>query len=558
MQMDWLTPQLAMALMYLGVVPAIANIYLLWEERYKPGIIWFILAMGIGGAWSTIWATFTLIPHPGVTLALANFLWVLIPGAAVAMFLTAYEFVFKQTVSRGTVAVLFSPLLLLFVLSWFNPYELVFTAAYGVDANGFLTTPSLDGPVKIAVTKVYGYLLVTLAAGMFVGEAMRTKGPHRQQVLSLLTFLSVMVLTTIVKVFGPLPTYFDPTPVIFSLAGFLFVISIQKGELLKLWPIAREQTFQETTEAILVVDPRGRIIDANDSAIEIFGDFSLGQSVENLLSEHEIIDDGNRERVVRVENGERNRVFSLRTSQIVYGRGLEGGLVVLNEITALKDRETELNLLKQILTRVLRHNIRNDLNIISGNIEVIQEKAENEEIIYRAEKIAETADNVVDYATKGRQIERVIARGTPVERLLSAEVKQVRESPEMEANASITTDVADVLVTVHPEFKLAIRELIDNAVSHHPDPENAAVTVTTEVDSEEATLIVEDNGAGLPATEIEMLEAEEETVLEHSSGIGLWLVRWIVSRSGGELLAERTETGTRISIRLQRAEQNSA
>ena len=551
--MEWLTPGLSIALMYLGVGPAITNIVLLWEERYKPGVIWFIVAMAIGGAWAAVFATFTLIPHPGLTLALGNVFWMLIPAASVSMFLAAYEYVFKKTVSWSSIAILYAPVVGLFILSWVNPRNLVFTEVYTVDPNGYLSFPDFGGPIKIAITKVYGYVLVFLAAGMFVGEAMRSKGTHRRQTLYLLAFLTVLVLATLVKVTGQVPIYFDPTPVVFSLSGLAFAISIHQGGLLKLGPIAREQTFEDVSEAIFVVDPNGLIIDANTIAIGIFGGKTLGRSIDTVLAPHEIETDDEERQTVRVQREDGVRIFAKQTSGIEYGRGLEGELVVLNEITALKEREEELDLLKQILTRVLRHNIRNDLNVIAGYTKFIQDKSADEEISSWADQIGETAEEVVAHAEKVRQIERVIASGKTVKRSLAAEVQSVRRRLQVDPTTSLTIDVTDVPVTVHPEFQLAIRELIDNAISHHTGPADPEVRLTTELDESEVTLIVEDNGPGLPEEEIDVLEAGEETDLEHSSGIGLWLVRWIVSRSGGELLVEQDEQGTRIGIRLPRA-----
>ncbi|MBS3761601.1 MAG: ATP-binding protein [Halodesulfurarchaeum sp.] len=555
--MEWPTPELAVAFMYLGVVPAITNIILLWEERFKPGVIWFIVAMGIGGAWAMIFATFTLISHTGVTLALGNFFWALIPAASVSMFLAAYEYVFKKIVSWQTIAILYAPVLGLFVLSWFNPRNLVFTEAYTVDPNGYLSFPKFGGPIKIAVTKVYGYVLVFLGAGMFVGEVMRSKGTHRRQTLYVLAFLSVLVLATLVKVTRQVPIYFDPTPVVFSLSGLAFAISIHQGGLLKLGPIAREQTFEDVSEAIFVVDPKGLIIDANTIAIGIFGSETIGRSIDAVLAPHEAETEDEERPTVRIQREDRARIFAKQTSGIEYGRGLEGELVVLNEITALKEREEELDLLKQILTRVLRHNIRNDLNVIAGYTKFIRDKSADEEISNWADQIGEKAEKVVAHAEKVRQIERVITSGKTVKRSLAAEVQAVRKRLQVEPATSLTIDVADVRVTVHPEFQLAIRELIDNAISHHTGPGDPKVSLTTELEETDVTLIVEDNGPGLPEEEIDVLEAKEETDLEHSSGIGLWLVQWIVSRSGGELLVEQDEQGTRIGIRLAIADRRA-
>lgn len=551
----WITPEVAVVLMYLGVVPSIANIYLLWGDRRKPGVLWFILSMATGGAWAFLFATFTLVRDAGLTLALANFFWVMIPTAAVSMFLLAYEFVFKWTVPRWVVVCVFAPILVLFGLSWVNPGHLVFTAEYHVGPDGFLYFPNFGGPVKLVVTKVYGYLMVFLGAGMFVGEALRTDGTHRRQTVYLLVIFSMLVLSTMIKVAGLVPIYFDPTSVVYSLSGVLFAYSINKHGLLKFVPLAREQTFEEVNDAILVVDPGGVVVDLNGSARRLFGGEVIGQRIETTLPEYEAPDDEESTRTITLQQDEKQLFFSMRVSTVAYGRGMEGRITVLNDITELKKRENELDLLKQILSRLFRHNVRNGLNLIAGYADFIEDDSEGQ-VAEWAARIQEQALKIVNQAEKVRTIEDVFAYDETVRWSLRDELEEVLAEYRSDPRVTIGSDVDDVAVAVHPRFDLAIRELIDNALTHHTGDETPAVDVYTEHTATGVTVIVEDNGPGLPLDEIAVLDAEEETDLEHSSGIGLWLVHWITVRSDGTLRAELTDSGTRVRIFVPRATPN--
>lgn len=541
--------------MYLGVIPSIANIYLLWDDRHKPGVIWFILSMGTGGAWAFLFATFTLLADPHVTLVLANFFWTMVPTAAVSLFLLAYEFVFKQTASRRAILAVFAPVLVLFGLSWFNPWNLLFTSEYHVGSAGFLHFPTFGGPVKIAITKVYGYLMVFLGAGMFVGDVLRTTGIHRRQTIYLLVIFSMLVLSTIVKVAGLVPIYFDPTSVLYSLSGVLFAYSIYKHGLLKYIPMAREQTFQQVTDAILVIDSDEIVVDINNSASRLFGRQIIGQQIRTVLSEYSSTDKDGTTQTITLQRKETQRFFSIQTSTIPYGRGLAGTIVVLSEITELKKRENELALLKQILTRVFRHNIRNDLNVIAGYAAIIEDNSDGD-VAKRAADIQNTATKIVSQAEKVRAVEDVFAHDERVPWPLRDEIEEVLESYRSDHGVTIRSDIDDVAVNVHPRFDLAIQELIDNALIHHTGAEAPEIDIYTELTDTEVFLVVEDNGPGLPIEEIDVLKAEEETALEHGSGIGLWLVHWITVRSNGTLVAGVTETGTRIRICLPRVPQD--
>ncbi len=59
------------------------------------------------------------------------------------------------------------------------------------------------------------------------------------------------------------------------------------------------------------------------------------------------------------------------------------------------------------------------------------------------------------------------------------------------------------------------------------------------------------------AEELDVLTAGEETDLNHGSGIGLWVVNWVVTRYGGELSFETPpEGGSLVRITLPAAEES--
>jgi signal transduction histidine kinase len=100
--------------------------------------------------------------------------------------------------------------------------------------------------------------------------------------------------------------------------------------------------------------------------------------------------------------------------------------------------------------------------------------------------------------------------------------------------------------------RIAVEELVENAVVHSDDPDP---TVRVSVSPGEACtdLVVADDGPGIPPTERRTIEGDVESALEHASGLGLWLVSWIVDSSGGEVDCEVSESGTVVRVRLRNA-----
>jgi signal transduction histidine kinase len=104
---------------------------------------------------------------------------------------------------------------------------------------------------------------------------------------------------------------------------------------------------------------------------------------------------------------------------------------------------------------------------------------------------------------------------------------------------------------------MAVEDLVENAIvhAHHAEP---VVRVTVEPTDDAVAFAVADDGPGIPDQELAVLDTGGETELQHGSGAGLWVVTWIVERSGGELSFETSSEGTTVTIRLPRADDAEA
>lgn len=102
-------------------------------------------------------------------------------------------------------------------------------------------------------------------------------------------------------------------------------------------------------------------------------------------------------------------------------------------------------------------------------------------------------------------------------------------------NATVNTPLpAEATALAHPRIGIAIEELLRNAIVHADEPD-LTVSITGIVDEETVTIEVADDGPGLPEMELTALEGLFEEPLEHSRGIGLWLVQFLVAKSNGKL-----------------------
>ncbi|PSQ60645.1 hypothetical protein BRD18_00505 [Halobacteriales archaeon SW_7_71_33] len=232
-----------------------------------------------------------------------------------------------------------------------------------------------------------------------------------------------------------------------------------------------------------------------------------------------------------------------------------GRAVMLRDVTERERREERL----QVLNRVLRHNLRNDLNVVRGFAEQIarRELGSMSETA-AARRIVDRADSLIGVAEKARTVERLLDAGATVERgpvTLTELVEERAREAAAEADRGVRL-VVDTPETCRIRSNGAVvgmvcRELLDNAV-RHSDRERPTVRVSLAVD-ESVRLRVADDGPGIPDEDREAVLSGDETQLAHGSRLGLWTVRWGVRYLGGELdIRDRSPTGTVVDVCLPR------
>ncbi|MWV66105.1 PAS domain S-box protein [Halorubrum sp. JWXQ-INN 858] len=212
-----------------------------------------------------------------------------------------------------------------------------------------------------------------------------------------------------------------------------------------------------------------------------------------------------------------------------------------------------------VLTRVLRHNFRNDLNAIVGFSEQAMRRAGDPVTESQLERVVDTAGRLLRAGETARRIDGLIEdRPEPVPIRLSAAIEAAVEALPDDVAEEATIEVAapeGIAVSAVERFPEALTELVDNAVRHAEGGDARVRIRAAELPSESwASLVVADDGPGIPAAERAVLTGEE-TPLDHSSGLGLWYVNWVVSAGGGSVdIAESKGGGSRIELTLRLAD----
>jgi len=221
------------------------------------------------------------------------------------------------------------------------------------------------------------------------------------------------------------------------------------------------------------------------------------------------------------------------------------------------DRTERLNRQLSVLCRVLRHDLRNGLNVIHGYADMLatEESSSTADAEEYAQHIRDRADDLLTAGDRAWTLNRLVNERGAVAAQTTTDLgalveRQVESLLDRHPFVAVETDVTPgIHVRTVPPLDRAVWNVLENAVVHNS---RDAPTVRIEVDADDdtAALTVIDDGPGIPEREVRVLE-RPETALQHSSGVGLWLVSWIVEESDGTVRVESApDRGSAVTLRL--------
>ena len=206
----------------------------------------------------------------------------------------------------------------------------------------------------------------------------------------------------------------------------------------------------------------------------------------------------------------------------------------------------------QVLSRVFRHNVRNDLNVIQGYTDLLADRIDDERGRQCLETIRQTTDEVVEISEKLRVIEDASPEQPDGRVDLVDAVHEALDVVDADGAAVTVETPTEAWIRADDSVEFPVREVFENAVTHN-DGATRRVEATIRENGTTTCLEVTDNGPGIPPDERAVLRAEEETPLSHASSIGLWLVKWMCETQGGTVRFDATDDGTTVRLRFESA-----
>jgi signal transduction histidine kinase len=293
---------------------------------------------------------------------------------------------------------------------------------------------------------------------------------------------------------------------------------------------------RETDDLVFVVDRDDRIIKLNEQVTTTLGLSErgpLGEPFTSVVGQSVGELDG--AETVELETAAGQRKFDPQVTAFTDQHGHRlGSLLSLRDVT---DRELRKQRL-EVLNRVLRHNLRNRVDVIKSNAEAVDSEVTTD----YTEAIRDSADGLATLSSKARATDQLVSRPVRHSRGdLSATIRDLAGSNG--SDIVVETPDSAPLVTDWEALRKAVDSALENAVEHAD--ERVRVTVEETASGYEITVV--DDGPGIPDSELASLDAETETPLQHGTGLGLWQLEWGVTKLGGDLSFE-TADGTTVRI----------
>jgi PAS domain S-box-containing protein len=321
---------------------------------------------------------------------------------------------------------------------------------------------------------------------------------------------------------------------------------------------------ESAAEGIALIDINGTVIETNPKALEMVGlnqNDVIGQNIVNIapsigIDLNELLTSFNNimngKQIPKNEwefvnnNGQKKFVKSHYSPLKKYGKTI-GLALVLEDITELKLREKKLEdslIEKEALLKEIHHRVNNNIQIISSLLN-LQTGYVNEE----------TKTVLRDSQSRLKSMAMIHEKLYISNDLSHINIKEYTEKLVSDifytygvrvGTIKSNLNVKDVVLNMETAIPigLIINELITNSIKYaYPDVKNGTITVELTKNGSDFTLIIADDGVGLP----------EHIDYQDTVSLGLQLVNNLVKQIDGKITIDKSN-GTEFNIKFKELE----
>ena len=337
-----------------------------------------------------------------------------------------------------------------------------------------------------------------------------------------------------------------------------------------------EHIIDSLTMGLVTSDLEGRILTFNRAAEAITGHprhAVPGRPAADVLGlpsdfasalEPERPDGGSRRADYRYRRPDGSEIdLGLSATTLETSAGTSGFLFTFQDVTTIRRLERDARMQQRLaavgeMAAGIAHEIRNPLASISGSMQILRkelalngEQSQLMDIVLReSERLNGTIQSFLAYARPQRfRLARLDLR--PV---LQDAALLLRNSAEVGQDHIVDVEVPEAPVWCEADegqVRQVIWNLATNGLRAMPGGGRLRLGARREPGDAAGVLVVQDEGVGIPESELDAIFQPFHGAFEKGSGLGMAIVHRIVHDYGGEIrVTSRPGAGTRVEVRL--------
>ncbi|QLH74332.1 MAG: PAS domain-containing protein [Methanomassiliicoccales archaeon] len=325
-------------------------------------------------------------------------------------------------------------------------------------------------------------------------------------------------------------------------------------ELFDMLPFAMDRVMDTMQDSVLVLDEKSRVMFMNRSAERLSGLISkdaYGLPIERVLARFptnafdvpDDIEEGRSSRPV-FEVGDEH--FEVEVSPILDQRNsLVGRMVLIRDITLRKVFEKDAKMTHEkldLLNSITRHDIKNQLVILDGRINLARSKVSDPEVLRHLDEGLRAIGNIEKQTSFAKDYQE-LGKRAPTWQSLESIFRNIVQVQDMRG-VKVSMDTDGVEVFADPLLTKVFYNLVNNSLSHGGELSN--ITVDAKETDGHLEIIYRDDGVGIP---IDEKKAIFEKGRGRHSGYGLFLSNEILHIGGMEMI-EDGEPGSGARFRI--------
>lgn len=363
--------------------------------------------------------------------------------------------------------------------------------------------------------------LLLLSMVILLKATLETSGAKRKGVLLIVLGIGIYTASGTLFALIERDPRIDMLSIGLSIAALLVYQADRMSSIVDQYNISIREAIYAMDDGVIILDPKGRTAYANNIAADLVKGSDLGPLSE-LGNDSDL----------RLTTPSGVREYGVKRSRVVRGEKGIGDVIVLRDITERKAMERQLAVVNHrldTLTKMLRHDIKNDLIVLNEHLGSLMSQTTEPQQAEKVRKAIMAADSINECMEIARH-HQLVGSAEPVWQDLRSAIEVGIGQKDLGAIV-LVNEARDLSILADAMFPKVFHNLLDNTLRH--GGKVGTVHIDIEYTEGGANIIWEDDGVGIP-------EDEKDKIFfkgyGKNTGQGLYLTKDILNMTGIDII----------------------